>query len=302
MSSGGVPVTEISCIGLGLMGSALARALLAAGHSVIVWNRSGGKTATLAKLGAEEARSFAEAVAASPVVMICIDNYGSTRALLEPAGKAGHLAGRTIISLTTGTPREAEELGAWVEAQSARYLDGAILCGPDEIGTKQGEILLSGDPQVWQATQPLLGGLAGKVRHVGHRVGAAAGLDFAWLTMSYVQFIGVAHAANICRVQGIDLQEFIDLFPADPSPADADANTVALARMIKDVDYDHPTATLQVWGAALAHLQKQARDAGIPADIPDFIAGYFQRAVNMGLGQQEAIAIYKTLLVPDGSI
>lgn len=290
-------MAKISCIGLGLMGSALARALQMAGHSVTVWNRSPGKAANLVDLGAREARSFTEAVAASPVVLICIDNYASTRALLEPEGRAGHLAGRTVVSLTTGTPREAEELSVWVEAQGARYLDGAILCGPNEIGTTGGEVLVSGDTQAWQASEALLSCLAGKVRHVGQRVGAAAGLDFAWLTMSYVQFIGVAHAANICRSQGIDLQEFIDLFPADPAPADADANARELTRVIKDADYNHPTATLQVWGAALGHIQEQARESGIPSDIPDFIAGYFQRAVGMGLGQEEAIAIYKTLLV-----
>ncbi len=289
-------MTELTCIGLGLMGSALARAVLAAGHRVTVWNRSAGKTAALVELGAEEARTFAEAVAASPVVLICIDNYVSTRALLEPEGKAGHLAGRTVVSLTTGTPREAEELSAWVEAQGAQYLDGAILPGPDEIGTSGGEILLSGDARAWQVAGPLLTCLAGKVRHVGLRVGAAAALDFAWLTMSFMQFIGVAHAANICRVQGIDLQEFMELYPFDPAPADPDAYPPELARKIKDADFNHPTATLQVWGEALSHIQEQARDAGIPSDIPDFIAGYFQRAVEMGLGQQEAIAIYKTLV------
>jgi 3-hydroxyisobutyrate dehydrogenase-like beta-hydroxyacid dehydrogenase len=281
------------------MGSALARAFVAAGHGVTVWNRSPGKAAGLVALGAREAGTFAEAVAASPVLLICIDNYTSTRVLLEPEGNAGHLAGRTVVSLTTGTPREAEELAVWVETQGAQYLDGAILCGPSEIGTTRGEVLLSGDTTVWQGTSPLLTCLAGKVRHVGQRVGAASGLDFAWLTMSYVQFIGVAHAANICRAQGIDIQNFIDLFPAEPAPADADAYTRKLARIIKEADYNHPTATLQVWGEALGHIQEQARDAGIPSDIPDFIAGYFQRAVGMGLGQEEAIAIYKTLLVKD---
>jgi 3-hydroxyisobutyrate dehydrogenase-like beta-hydroxyacid dehydrogenase len=277
------------------MGSALARALLAAGHPITVWNRSPGRAEALVSLGAQEARTFAEALAASPLLLICIDNYASTRALLEPEGKAGHLAGRTVVSLTTGTPREAEELSAWVEAQGAQYLDGAILPGPDDIGTPRGEILLSGDARAWQVAGPLLSCLAGKVRNVGQRVGASAGLDFAWLTMSYVQFIGVAHAANICRAQGIDLQDFIDLFPTGPTPADADANTRELVRVIKSADYDHPTATLQVWGEALGRIQMQARDAGIASDIPDFIAGYFQRAVAMGLGQQEAIAIYKTL-------
>ena len=287
-------MTELTCVGLGLMGSALARALLAAGHRITVWNRSPGKAEALVGLGAQEARSFAEALAASPVALICIDNYASTRALLEPEGKAGRLAGRTIASLTTGTPREAEELSAWVQAQGAGYLDGAILAGPNEIGSKTGDILISGEPVAWEVAKPFLTCLAGKVRHVGQRVGAAAGLDFAWLTMSFVQFIGVAHAANICRAQGINLQAFMDIFRAD-----IDTKTCRLAGIIKDADYHHPTATLQVWGEALGHIQEQARDAGIPSDIPDFIAGYFQRAVGMGLGQEEAIAIYKTLLVND---
>lgn len=288
-------MTEISCVGLGLMGSALARALLASGHRVTVWNRSPGKAEALVGLGAVKARSFADALAASPIVLICIDNYASTHALL--AGE--RLDGRTIVSLTTGTPREAEELSARVVAKGARYLDGAILCGPSEIGSKTGEILLSGDSAAWQGVEPLLTCLAGKVRWVGGRVGAAAGLDFAWPTMSYVQFIGVAHAATICRAEGIDLAEFIELFPHEPLRADTDTETCKLARIIRDADYGQPTATLQVWGEALSHVQAQARDAGISSAVPDFIAGYFQRAVGMGLGNEEAIAIYKTLLTSD---
>ncbi len=290
-------MTELACVGLGLMGSALARALLAAGHQVTVWNRSPGKAEALVGLGAQEARSVAEALAASPVVLICIDSYASTRALLETVGLADHLAGRTIVNLTTGTPRDAEALSVWVGTQGARYLDGAILCGPNEIGTKTGEVLFSGDALAWQIAGPLLTCLAGKVRNLGQGVGAAAALDLAWLTMSYVQFIGVAHAASICRAQGIDLQAFIDLFPAEPFRADIDTETCKLARIIKDAAYDHPTATLQVWGEALARIQMQACDAGISPAVPDFIAGYFQRAIGMGLGSQEAIAIYKTLLM-----
>jgi 3-hydroxyisobutyrate dehydrogenase-like beta-hydroxyacid dehydrogenase len=291
-------LTELTCVGLGLMGSALARAMLAAGHPITVWNRSPGKAGALLASGAREARSFTDALAASPVTLICIDNYASARRLLEAEGLADLLAGRTVMNLTTGTPREAEELSAWVAARGGRYLDGAILCGPPEIGSATGEVLVSGDAQAWQNARPLLSCLAGKVRNVGKGAGAAAALDLAWLPMSYVQFTGVAHAASICRAQGIDLHAFMDLFPADPAPADADANTRALVRIIRDGTYDEPTATLQVWGEALTRIQMQARDAGIPSAIPDFIASYFQRAVNMGLGNEEAIAIYKTLPLP----
>ncbi len=209
------------------MGSALARAMLTAGHPITVWNRSSGKAGALVELGALEALTFSEALAASPVVLICIDNYASARPLLETEGHAGRLVGRTIVNVTTGTPREAEELSVWVTAQGARYLDGAILCGPNDIGTKGGEVLISGDALAWQAAGPLLSCLTGKVRNVGLGVGDAAALDLAWLTMSYVQFIGVAHAARICGAQGIDLQAFsisIQLNPPQPTPTPKSAN------------------------------------------------------------------------------
>ncbi len=150
----------------------------------------------LADLGALAADTVGDAIAASPIVLICIDSYASTRALLGADGLATHLAGRTLVNLTTGTPREAEALSGWVAAQGGTYLDGAILCGPNEIGAKTGEVLISGDALAWQVAGPLLSCLAGTVRYVGQSVAAAA-LDLAWLTMSYVQFIGVAHAASL---------------------------------------------------------------------------------------------------------
>ena len=92
-------MTELTCVGLGLMGSALARAALTSGHRITVWNRSHGKAEALVSLGAQEVRTFAEALAASPVLLICIDNYVSTRALLETEGQAGQLVGHVVEPL-----------------------------------------------------------------------------------------------------------------------------------------------------------------------------------------------------------
>ena len=71
----------ISVIGLGAMGSALAQALVKAGHSVTVWNRSRAKIAPLEALGAKGAESVSEAVKASPLVVVSIGNYAATNAL-----------------------------------------------------------------------------------------------------------------------------------------------------------------------------------------------------------------------------
>src|SRR5262245_61646776 len=120
-------MTEISVIGLGAMGSALARALLQGRLQVSVWNRTAPKMQPLLALGATPAATVADAVRASPLVLICIDNYAATKRLLDAAAVAPHLSGRTVVQLSTGAPREAREAEVWARGLGAGYIDGAIL-------------------------------------------------------------------------------------------------------------------------------------------------------------------------------
>jgi 3-hydroxyisobutyrate dehydrogenase-like beta-hydroxyacid dehydrogenase len=68
-------MNDITVIGLGLMGSALARAIQRAGHGLTVWNRSPAKMQPFIDDGVVGAPSIASAISASSVVLICIDNY-----------------------------------------------------------------------------------------------------------------------------------------------------------------------------------------------------------------------------------
>jgi 3-hydroxyisobutyrate dehydrogenase-like beta-hydroxyacid dehydrogenase len=74
---------DITIIGLGLMGTALARTLLKNGYKVTVWNRSPEKCAMLKAEGARIAATCIDAVAASSTIMICIKSHPDTKALLE---------------------------------------------------------------------------------------------------------------------------------------------------------------------------------------------------------------------------
>jgi 3-hydroxyisobutyrate dehydrogenase-like beta-hydroxyacid dehydrogenase len=277
-------MTELSFLGLGLMGSSLARALVRRGVDVTVWNRSPAKAQAL--VGARVAPDLAAALAASPVIVICIDNHAATRALLE--GHLAALAGRVVVQLSTGTPREAVQMADWLGQHGVRCLDGAILCGPDAIDGDGGEILLCGDADGHAQAGAMLAGLAAKVRYLGPNFAAASALDLAWLNIWYGNFVSVAHSAAMCRAEGVNLAEFAALFPDNPEVR-------GQANLIREGRFHEPTATLEVWGNALARVQQQARDAGISPAIPDFYASYFKKAVAAGLGQQEAIAIVKVL-------
>jgi 3-hydroxyisobutyrate dehydrogenase-like beta-hydroxyacid dehydrogenase len=281
---------DISVIGLGLMGAALARQLHAAGHDTVVWNRGAEKMAPFRAEGIPCADSLSEAIADSAIVLICIDTYESTRALLEAPEAAAALRGKVVVQMTSGTPKEAAQLARWTQAQGAAYLDGALLTGPHQIGTSSAAVLLSGDDTAWAAVRDIVDCL-GAVRFLGVSAGAASALDMAWLMSRYGMFVAAVHAANLCQSEGVNLQDFIDVLPDQPS----------LQRYLQTIhtqNFDEFTASLRVWGEALHHIQQQGRDAGINTEIPDFIAGLFDRAVDAGQGEKHVMALIKALQTP----
>jgi 3-hydroxyisobutyrate dehydrogenase-like beta-hydroxyacid dehydrogenase len=281
-------MSAITVIGLGLMGAALAQAIQRAGHDLTVWNRSPAKMQPFIDDGVAAAPDPAAAIAASPVILICIDNYAATNALLQSGDVARLLHQRTIVQLSTGTPKEAREASAWMAARDVAYLDGAILAGPDQIGTDDAQILLSGDQTAHDRTGHLLECLGGTVRYLGANVGAASALDLAWLTTCYGRFMAIIHAANLCKSEDVELDGFISLFPDNP-------DIRHYAKVIRDQDFGHATATLQVWSAALQRIQKQGVDANINTQIPDFIAGFFKKAIDAGYGEENVMSLIKVL-------
>ena len=138
-------MSDITVIGLGLMGAALARTIQRAGHDLTVWNRSPAKMQTFIDDGVAGAPDVVSAITASPVILICIDNYVATNSVLRSDEVTPLLSGRTVVQLSTGTPREANESADWMKAHDVSYLDGAILGGPRSIGTDSSIILLSGE-------------------------------------------------------------------------------------------------------------------------------------------------------------
>ncbi len=287
-------MSDITVVGLGLMGSALARAIQGTGHGLTVWNRSPAKMQPFVDDGVAAASDVGSAIAASPVILICIDNYAVTNTILQSNDIEPLLAGRTVVQLSTGTPKEAREASDWMAARDIAYLDGAILAGPDEIGTNKAQILLSGDEMAQEQAGRLLECLGGTVRYLGSNVSAASALDLAWLTTCYGRFMAIIHAANLCKSEDVGIDDFISLFPDEP-------DTQHYAKVIHEGTFHECTATLQVWGAALQRIQQQGVDANINTQVPDFVASFFKKAVDAGYGEENVMALVKVLQSDSGN-
>ncbi len=285
-------MSDISILGLGAMGSALARALQQAGHQITVWNRTPGKMQALVKDGANGAANVASAVRASPVIMVSVANCAVTRSFLGTEDVVPHLSGRTLIQLSTGTPKEAREDEAWLRDCGGDYLYGAIAAYPEGIGAADGRILIAGSEAAFARSEAFLKCLGGDVRYLGENVGTPATLDLAELSHSLGAYLGVAHGAHLCESEKVGADLFASLFAEGERARE-------LAEIIHTGAYEisslHPGATISVWDGVLQRLQNQARDAEINSELPDFISGIFKRAIAAGHGEEDVAALIKVL-------
>ena len=281
-------MSDITVIGLGLMGSVLARTIHQAGHDITVWNRSPEKMQPFIDDGIAAAPDVLAAIKASPNILICIDNYDATQSLLDTDKVMPLLKGRNVIQLSTGTPREAVEAARWMKNREASYLDGAILAGPYDIGKASGQILLSGDEAAYSATSKMLACLGGDIRYLGTNYRAASALDLAWLCESYGRFMAVAHAALLCESEDVGFDQFANLF-------EEGSRVRRYADVIHTGDFENCTATLQAWRSALNRIQMQGRDSGINTTFPDFVDSLFEKAIDAGYGEQNVMSVVKVL-------
>lgn len=286
-------MSEASVIGLGAMGSALARALVRSGHRVTFWNRTPQKAASLVGDGAVLASSVALAVAASPVVIVCVDNYDVTRAILGADDVAAGLSGRVLVQLSTGNPQEARDGEAWARERGAEYLDGAILAFPDQIATPEAIILVSGAESAFRKSEPLLQRFAENVSFLGENVAAASALDCAVLSFFLGSILGALHGARICEAEGLRVDEFGSLL-ADIAPV-VGGDIKHLGAIIQAGTYEHPQASLRTWAGAVGRILQHARDAKINVEFPVFASALFRKGIAAGFEEEEVASLIKVL-------
>ncbi|MFD0267918.1 NAD(P)-dependent oxidoreductase [Streptomyces sp. NPDC127106] len=200
MTDTNVAQRSLTLLGLGDMGTALARTWLAAGHSLTVWNRTAAKAEALAAEGALVAASPAEAVAANDLVVVCLLDDASVGSALEDAD----LTGKDLVNLTTGTPGEGRARAAWAGARGARFVDAGIMATPVMIGAPEagGYVFYSGSRALFDTHRTVLE-VPVPARFVGADPGHAALHDVALLSGMYGLFAGISHAFAL--IEGEDI-------------------------------------------------------------------------------------------------
>jgi len=165
-------VTRVAVIGLGAMGSRIARRLREAGHELTVWNRTRQRAEALSATVAE---TPADAARRAEVVITMVADPEALRAVTEgPDGvAAGARSGTTVVEMSTVGPEAISRLRSLLRTD---LLDAPVLGSISEAEGGTLSIFVGGDETVFEARRPLLEAL-GTPMYVGPSgAGAAAKL------------------------------------------------------------------------------------------------------------------------------
>jgi 3-hydroxyisobutyrate dehydrogenase/2-hydroxy-3-oxopropionate reductase len=198
-------VANVAVIGLGAMGSRIARRLLDAGHELTVWNRTPAKAQAL---GVPVAASPAEAAASSEVLITMVADPSALEAVTEgPDGvAAGAGEGTTVIEMSTVGPPAIERLAGAVKAP---LLDAPVLGSISEAESGALSIFVGGEEQVFESHRELLEAL-GKPLYVGPSGSGAAAKLVANSTLFTVigavgEAVALADALSLSREATFDV-------------------------------------------------------------------------------------------------
>lgn len=201
---------HIGFIGLGIMGTGMARNLLRAGFDLTVWNRTASKAEALAQEGARPAGSPAELAAGCTTIVICVSDTPDVEAVL--LGEAGVIQGvqpgALVIDCSTISPMATQVLAGKLAERGAAMLDAPVSGGSE--GAAQGtlSIMVGGEAADFERALPILRAMGRTVTHVGgHGAGQMAKLVNQVLVANGMLALGEAFL--FAQAGGLDLDKML---------------------------------------------------------------------------------------------
>src|SRR5260370_35144769 len=150
--------TRLGFIGIGNMGSRIARRLLDHGYQLMAYNRSREAAEALVNYGATVAGSIAELAAKADVILSSLTNDDAVkRVYTDPQGVFAHLRrGSAIIEMSTVLPATSRELYNLSSEAGGKFLDSPVAASTPSAEEGTLPLFSGGDEDLFHAGQPII--------------------------------------------------------------------------------------------------------------------------------------------------
>ena len=204
--------TRLGFIGIGNMGSRMAKRLLDHGYQLIAYNRSREAAEALVKYGAKVADSIAELAAEADVIFSSLTNDDAVKNVYgDPAGVFAHVRrGSAVIEMSTVLPATSRQLYKLSHEAGVRFLDSPV--SGSTPAAEQGTLTLfcGGDEELFQAAQPIFSSIAGQYFYLGGS-GSGTAMKLVANTLLGVGMQAIAESVALGQKEGLDRHRLLEV-------------------------------------------------------------------------------------------
>lgn len=280
---------KVAFLGLGKMGSAMARNLLQGGYEVMVYNRTRGKAEALAGDGARVAASPAEAVRECEIAMTMVaDDRAVEEFVFGDQGIAAALpAGAVHAGCSTISTALARRLSEEHGKRGQHYVSSPVFGRPDAAAAKRLLVVAAGPHEVLARCQALFDSIGRQTFMAGVEPWQANAVKVCgnFMIVSMVECFGEAYAT--LRKANVDPHLFLEVMNAlFASPVYAN-----YGRIIAEEQFEPAGFALKLGLKDITLALATARECAAPMPVASVLHDQFLSAIAQGDGEADWSAV-----------
>jgi 3-hydroxyisobutyrate dehydrogenase-like beta-hydroxyacid dehydrogenase len=280
--------TQLGLVGVGAMGSRMARRLLANGFKVAVYDLNRTNAEDLMVDGATVPGSLAELARTAKVVLSCLtDDEAVQRVYLAPDGILANAAQDTVIlEMSTIRPQTSREIAREGASRGMHMLDAAISGSTPVMEQGMVTLLCGGESDVFAAVEPIFQTLAKQYFHLGPAGSGTA----AKLVVNSLLGVGMQAIAEACALgesQGLDREQLLTVL--SKTAVVAPAHVGKLLRAVRN-DYG-PQFPVRLMNKDFRLILKTASDLNLTLPVTEAAFQVNSEALALGPDQDFSIVI-----------
>ena len=281
---------KVGIIGLGNMGSSIARNLIKAGHSLSVYNRTRSRAEAFASLGASVAETPAEAASeAEALITMLADDAAVESVIYSPGNAIGALpAGTVHISMSTISVALSRRLAEAHREKRQHYVAAPVFGRPDAAAAAKLFIVTAGPAEQIERCRPLFDAIGQKTFLVGEEAQAANVIKLGgnFLITTVIESLGEAFALG--RKFGVDPHVFLDILTNSLFTAPVYRT---YGSMIASDNFEPAGFKMPLGLKDNRLLLAAAEEAAVPMPMASLVHDRFVAALAQGLGEADWAAI-----------
>ncbi|RRA48786.1 NAD(P)-dependent oxidoreductase [Acidipila sp. EB88] len=280
---------RIAFLGLGQMGSGIARLLVAKGYDTVVWNRTATAAAPLQQEAAQVAATAAEAVRDAKLIFTMLNDDAAVEGVLfEQGALAAIPKDATHVSLSTISVDLAQRLEREHAAHGQGYVGSPVFGRPNIAAEGKLWLAVAGPDTLLQEITPILECFSRGITVVGEKPSVAHALKLGGNFLITAMIASLSESFTFAEAHGIDPQVFLETVNSALFQSAFYAN---YGKVMLDPP-EKPGATMKLGAKDMTLYREAAKETATRTPLGDIFQQNLNAAIRRGNGDKDWAAGY----------